>query len=86
MNSEAETVSININTNKQFQVFGHPSFPTNLYAFTPNPNEGAKSSKLYGQECYGWDLSGTTEEVAKTVDNKVQLKWLMEDYKLFPEK
>ncbi len=83
---EGTVLSEGRGTNKQFQVFGHPSLPKNLYSFTPNPNEGAKSSKLFGQVCYGWDLSGTPEEVLAKVDNKVQLKWLMEAYKLFPEK
>jgi uncharacterized protein YbbC (DUF1343 family) len=83
---EGTVLSEGRGTNKQFQVFGHPSLPKNLYSFTPNPNEGAKSSKLYGQLCYGWDLSGTTEEVFKKVDNKLQLKWLIEAYQLFPEK
>ncbi len=83
---EGTVLSEGRGTNKQFQVFGHPSLPKNLYSFTPNPNEGAKSSKLYGQVCYGWDLSGTPEEVLAKVDNKVQLKWLIEAYKLFPKK
>ena len=83
---EGTVLSEGRGTNKQFQVFGHPSLPKNLYSFTPNPNEGAKNSKLYGQLCYGWDLSGTPEEVSKKVNNKVQLKWLMEAYRLFPEK
>jgi uncharacterized protein YbbC (DUF1343 family) len=83
---EGTVLSEGRGTNKQFQVFGHPSLPKNLYSFTPNPNEGAKSSKLYGQVCYGWDLSGTPEEVLAKVNNKIQLKWLMEAYKLFPEK
>jgi len=83
---EGTVLSEGRGTNKQFQVFGHPSYPKNLYSFTPNPNEGAKSSKLFGQVCYGWDLSGTTEEVLAKVDNKVQLKWLIEAYKLFPDK
>ena len=73
-------------TDKPFQSFGHPSLPKNLYSFTPNPNEGAKSSKLYGQLCYGWDLSGSPEEVSQKTGDKVQLKWLMEAYRLFPEK
>ena len=83
---EGTVLSEGRGTNKQFQVFGHPSLPKNLYSFTPNPNEGAKSSKLYGQLCYGWDLSGTPEEVFKMVDSKIQLKWLIEAYRLFPEK
>lgn len=83
---EGTVLSEGRGTNKQFQVFGHPSLPKNLYSFTPNPNEGAKSSKLYGQVCYGWDLSGTPEEVLAKVNNHVQVKWLMEAYNLFPEK
>ena len=83
---EGTVLSEGRGTNKQFQVFGHPLLPKNLYSFTPNPNEGAKSSKLYGQLCYGWDLSGTPEEVLAKVNGRIQLKWLMEAYKLFPEK
>lgn len=83
---EGTVLSEGRGTDKPFQVFGHPSYPNNMYSFTPNPNEGAKSSKHYGKVCYGWDLSGTPEEVLKKVDNKIQLKWLMEAYRLFPEK
>ena len=48
--------------------------------------DGAKNPKLKDQLCYGWNLSGTDEEVRKLVDNKVQLKWLLEAYQLFPQK
>ncbi|HEX2628581.1 MAG TPA: DUF1343 domain-containing protein, partial [Chitinophagaceae bacterium] len=83
---EGTALSEGRGTNKPFQVFGHPSLPKNLFSFTPNPNEGAKSSKHYGKVCYGWDLSGTPEEVFQKVDNRIQLKWLIEAYKLFPQK
>jgi uncharacterized protein YbbC (DUF1343 family) len=83
---EGTVLSEGRGTNKQFQVFGHPSYPKNLYSFTPNPNEGAKNSKLFGQLCYGWDLSGTPQNVLKEVDNRIQLKWLIEAYNLFPDK
>lgn len=83
---EGTVLSEGRGTDKPFQVFGHPSLPKNLYTFTPNPNEGAKNSKLYGQQCYGWDLSGTPEEVLSKVRNRIQLKWLLEAYRLFPEK
>lgn len=83
---EGTVLSEGRGTSKPFQVFGHPSLPKNLYSFTPNPNEGAKNSKLYGQVCYGWDLSGTPEEVLAQTGNRIQLKWLIEAYKLFPEK
>ncbi len=74
---EGTVLSEGRGTDKQFQVFGHPSFPKNLYSFTPNPNEGAKNSKLFGQVCYGWNLSGTKEEVEIKVANKVQIKMVI---------
>ncbi len=83
---EGTVLSEGRGTNKQFQVFGHPSYPKNMHSFTPEPNEGAKSSKLYGQVCYGWDLSGTPKDVLKKINNQIQLKWLIEAYKLFPDK
>lgn len=83
---EGTVLSEGRGTDKPFQVFGHPSLPKNLYAFTPNPNDGAKSSKLYGQKCYGWDLSGTEEEVMAKTNNRIQLKWIIDAYRLFPEK
>jgi uncharacterized protein YbbC (DUF1343 family) len=83
---EGTALSEGRGTDKPFQVFGHPDLPSSLFAFTPNPNEGAKKSKHYGKVCYGWDLSGTPEEVLKKTDNHLQLKWLMEAYRLFPEK
>lgn len=83
---EGTVLSEGRGTDKPFQVFGHPSLPKNLYSFTPNPNEGAKNSKLYGKLCYGWDLSGTTEKVLEETNGKIQLKWLQEAYRLFPAK
>jgi uncharacterized protein YbbC (DUF1343 family) len=83
---EGTALSEGRGTDKPFQVFGHPSLPKNLYAFTPSPNEGAKNSKHYGKVCYGWNLSGTPDQVLKEVDNRVQLKWLIEAYRLFPQK
>ncbi len=83
---EGTVLSEGRGTDRPFQVFGHPSLPANLYSFTPKPNEGAKVSKWYGQPCYGWRLDGTPEEVQTEVNNRVQLKWLLEAYRLFPQK
>ena len=83
---EGTTLSEGRGTDKPFQIFGAPSLPKNLYSFTPNPTEGAKNSKHYGEGCYGWNLSGTMGEVLKKVNNRVQLKWLMDAYRLFPQK
>lgn len=83
---EGTVLSEGRGTSTPFEVFGHPLLPHNLYSFVPKPNEGAKSSKHYYQTCYGWNLHGTPAQVLKEVDNHVQLKWLMEAYKLFPGK
>ncbi|TWI80462.1 uncharacterized protein YbbC (DUF1343 family) [Lacibacter cauensis] len=83
---EGTVLSEGRGTNKQFQIFGHPSLPKTLTAFTPVSMEGAKTPKLQDKLCYGWDVSGTKEEVLKKVNNRIQLKWLLDAYKLFPEK
>jgi uncharacterized protein YbbC (DUF1343 family) len=73
-------------TDFPFAIFGHPSLPKTLYAFTPTSRDGAKEPKLKDQLCYGWNLAGTDKEVLQKVDNKIQLSYLIEAYKLFPEK
>ncbi len=83
---EGTTLSEGRGTEKPFQIFGAPTLPDNLYAFTPNPREGAPNSKHYGELCYGWNLSGTPEEILQQVGNHVQLKWIIEAYRLFPDK
>lgn len=83
---EGTVLSEGRGTDAPFQMFGHPSLPKNLYSFTPKPNEGAKSSKCFYQQCYGWYISGTNEEVLKKVGGKIQLKYLLDAYKLFPGK
>jgi uncharacterized protein YbbC (DUF1343 family) len=83
---EGTVLSEGRGTDKPFQYFGHPSLPKKLFSFTPMPNAGAKNSKCFGQKCYGWNVIGTTEEVLKIVDGKIQLKYLLEAYKLFPGK
>jgi uncharacterized protein YbbC (DUF1343 family) len=83
---EGTVISEGRGTNKQFQIFGHPSLPKTLISFKPRSMDGAKSPKLEDQLCYGWDLSGTKEAVQKIVNNRVQIKWLLEAYKQFPQK
>ncbi len=83
---EGTVLSEGRGTDKPFEYIGHPSLPKNLFAFTPNPNAGAKSSKCFGQLCYGWNLSGSNEAVLKKIDGSIQLKYLIDAYKLFPGK
>jgi uncharacterized protein YbbC (DUF1343 family) len=83
---EGTVLSEGRGTDKPFQIFGHPTLPQNLFAFTPKPNTGAKNSKCFYQQCYGWNLSGTKAAVLKAVNNQIQLKHLFKAYELFPGK
>jgi uncharacterized protein YbbC (DUF1343 family) len=83
---EGTVLSEGRGTNIPFQIFGHPSLPKTLKPFTPRSRDGAKEPKLKDQLCYGWDLSGPADKVFITAGSKVQLKWLLDAYKLFPDK
>ena len=73
-------------TKTPFQVFGHPSLPSNLHAFTPKAMPGAANPKLKDQLCYGWNLADAPEAVRKKVNGGLQLSHLLEAYRLFPDK
>jgi uncharacterized protein YbbC (DUF1343 family) len=81
---EGTAVSLGRGTNKPFQQFGSPFFPVTLYHFTPQSTEGAKSPPLLKQICYGFDLSRI--DLGKEINNRLQLKWLIKAYSLYPEK
>lgn len=83
---EGTVLSEGRGTDKPFELFGHPDLPKKLISFTPENKEGAKDPKLKGQKCYGWDLSATPGEVLKKINNKIQLKWIIQAYKLFAHK
>jgi uncharacterized protein YbbC (DUF1343 family) len=83
---EGTVLSEGRGTEMPFQVFGHPTLPKSLYSFTPKPNEGSRISKCFNQLCYGWKIDGTNEEILKIVDNRIQLKYLIQAYSLFPGK
>lgn len=83
---EGTVLSEGRGTDRAFQVFGHPALPDSLYSFTPRSMPGAKNPKLLNQLCYGWDEGGSNEEVLKKINGRLQLKWLIEAYKLFPGK
>jgi uncharacterized protein YbbC (DUF1343 family) len=83
---EGTVLSLGRGTDLPFQVFGHPSYPKDLYSFTPRSTAGAKEPPLKNVTCYGYNLTGTPAEARAAMDNKLQLKWLLQAYDLFPEK
>lgn len=83
---EGTVMSEGRGTDHPFSIFGHPYLPKNMYAFTPTSRDGAKEPKLKDRQSYGWNLHGKSEEVLKKLDNKIQIKYLLESYQLFPDK
>lgn len=83
---EGTALSEGRGTDHPFAIFGSPLLPKTLYAFTPTSRDGAKEPKLKDQLSYGWNLVGTNDAVLKKIDNKVQIKYLIEAYQLFPDK
>ncbi|MBC7722918.1 MAG: DUF1343 domain-containing protein, partial [Pedobacter sp.] len=73
-------------TEHPFCIFGHPSLPDTLFAFTPLPKDGAANPKLNGSKCFGWNVFGTNDQVLKQINHQIQLKYLIEAYQLFPAK
>jgi hypothetical protein len=78
---EGTVMSEGRGTPHAFAYIGHPSISNQKFSFTPNPRVGAMSSKLYGQTCYGWDLTQT-----KPPKDKIDLALIIEIYKSFSQK
>ncbi len=83
---EGTVLSEGRGTDHPFQLFGHPSLPSNLFAFTPAANAGAKDPKLKGQLCYGWNISSNAATALEKTGGKIHLEYLLDAYKLFPDK
>lgn len=83
---EGTVLSEGRGTPMPFRIFGHPSLPSSLYSFTPRGVPGATNPKLKDQLCYGWKIDGSPEEVLQQIDNRIQLKWLLDAYRQFPNK
>jgi len=77
---EGTVLSEGRGTDHPFEIFGHPSLPDTLFAFTPHTTVGAKEPKFKDQLCYGWNIT----QQAPT--GKIELKWLLQAYKIFKDK
>ena len=78
---EGTVMSEGRGTPHAFAYIGHPNITNQKFSFVPNPRVGAMSSKLYGQTCYGWDLTKETPP-----KDKINLTLIIEMYKSFPQK
>lgn len=82
---EGTTVSVGRGTDKPFQMIGAPYFSEGGTTFTPQSNEGAKSPKYEGEACRGFDLADFGEYYIDGL-GEIYLYWLIEAYKLSPNK
>jgi uncharacterized protein YbbC (DUF1343 family) len=83
---EGTDVSLGRGTDKPFQVYGHPTLPKNLFSFTPRSVPGAKNPPQLDKTCYGADLSKEVIDITKPEWQRIQLKYILDAYKLFPDK
>lgn len=74
---EGTNVNAGRGTETQFQVFGSPYLPKEMYKFryTPVANFGAAAPKHKGLQCYGMNLTQTKPLAA------LELQWLIDAYK-----
>ncbi len=82
---EATALSVGRGTTKPFQVFGHPVL-TKKFTFIPRSRPGAESPLYQNQICHGWNLALNKKKVLKEINGKLQIKYLREAYRLYPDK
>jgi uncharacterized protein YbbC (DUF1343 family) len=58
-----------------------------MFTFTPNSSIGAKEPKFKNLVCYGWNVYNTDAAmVLSQINNKLQIQYLLESYKMFNDK
>jgi uncharacterized protein YbbC (DUF1343 family) len=82
---EGTNISLGRGTPFPFQVYGSPLLPDRGFSFTPESVTGATNPPLLGVKCFGTDLRNAISD--KLVPNpKVNLEWVIEAYRDYPEK
>lgn len=79
---EGTIMSIGRGTDFPFQVVGHPDYAVGTFEFTPQSVEGAKSPKLEGELCKGFDFRDK-EKGYFYQQRKLNLSWLLVAYRYF---
>lgn len=83
---EGTSISVGRGTENPFQQFGHPLLKTYSYSFTPKSMIGATDPPLKNQVCFGKMIASDPKSALNAIDNKLQLKWLLDAYAAFPQK
>ncbi|EJF52307.1 hypothetical protein SapgrDRAFT_0564 [Saprospira grandis DSM 2844] len=80
---EGTQFSVGRGTQKQFQCYGHPAFPSRQYSFKPVPMPGAKSPVQNQQLCWGEDLSLISLDSLQA-QKQIPLQYFLKAYKEAP--
>lgn len=83
---EGTACSVGRGTEFPFQLYGSPLFSKGVCTFTPKSLSGASAPKLKGELCRGYFVTSRPAEALKLIDRRIQLKWLLHAYNLFPDK
>lgn len=83
---EGTSISIGRGTANPFEIFGHPSFPKDLYRFIPHSKKGNSNPSYKNQECYGFNLIRNPKKTLKILNKKINLQWIIKAYNLFDRK
>jgi uncharacterized protein YbbC (DUF1343 family) len=81
---EATAMSVGRGTKTPFQVFGNPLLTT-PFSFVPTLKVAGAGPRYEGRVCYGWDLRADETATLKMINNKLQIKYLIEAYQLYPK-
>lgn len=82
---EGTVISVGRGTDKPFRQFGCPEFVGKYtYEFIPVSTLGAKKPPYENQKCYGAMVAENETTILKTIDKEIQLKWLIDGYKNYP--
>lgn len=82
---EGTNISLGRGTPFPFQVYGSPFLPDKGFSFIPESVPGAKNPPLLGIKCYGIDLRDAIKD-GQIPSPKINLKWLIDAYRVFPDK
>jgi uncharacterized protein YbbC (DUF1343 family) len=82
---EGTRISLGRGTQFPFQVYGSPLLPDRGFSFTPESVPEAMNPPHLGVKCFGTDLRNSlTEKLGPSP--MINLEWLIEAYKAYPEK
>ncbi|HET8572480.1 MAG TPA: DUF1343 domain-containing protein [Edaphocola sp.] len=83
---EGTAVSVGRGTPYPFQQYGHPDLINLPDSFRPEAMPGATQPKLEGRVCHARLLAQNDTEALSLINNQMQIKWLLEAYRHFPDK